>query len=155
MFIIKVATVLWYMLVNFGLLVSFRLLHNPCFIRIYFSSVFHCSGNVHGWVSVYFIQSVAKERVRAMLKQGWGGWGHAGGKTYYYGVRAKLLWCVIYCANMRPDPGSQSVSRSCREMGIQALQIMWDYDLTTSIAIRPLTHLRMCERGSSVFVTMS
>ena len=47
------------MLVTFDLLTSVQFPSNPClirpipwFLRQYFSSVFHCSGNVHGWVSI-------------------------------------------------------------------------------------------------------
>ena len=83
---IKFATVLWYMLVTCGLPVSVWFPYDPCFIRRYFSSVFHCSGNVHGWVYVYFIQSVIKERVRTMNKRGWG----RAGSCRWLKI---LLWC--------------------------------------------------------------
>ena len=32
---------------------------------------------------------------------------------------------------------------------------MWEYNLTTAILILPLTHLHMCEMGSSIFATRS
>ena len=71
------------------------------------------------------------------------------------GVRAKLFWIALYCTKPRPDPGSQSSSRSRRGLGRRAPRIMWEYDLTTVIAIRPLTQPHTCEMGSSGFAAMS
>ena len=76
-------------------------------------------------------------------------------KKKFVGVRAKLFWRAIYCAKPRPDPGSQSGSRSRRGLGRRAPRIMRECDLTTTILNWPLTQPRTCERGSSSFVAMS
>ena len=70
-----------------------------------------------------------------------------GGKA---GVRMEVLWIAIYCANPKPNPGSQSGSQSHRGLGRQALWIMWEYEFVTTILIWPLIHPRMCEMGSSI-----
>ena len=87
--------------------------------------------------------------------EGGGGRGQAGGEINCAGVRVKLFWRAIYCAKPRPDPGSQSGSRSCRGLGRRDPQIMREYDLVTAIAIWLLTQPHTCERGSSSCVAMS
>ena len=89
-----------------------------------------------------------------MCGQGGEGRGHIGGSLFAR-VRAKLFWCVIYCNNPRPNPESQTGSRSRRGLGRRYLQIMREYALMTAIEIWLLTHIRMCEMGSSGFSTTS
>ena len=89
----------------------------------------------------------------AWLRRGGKGW--PDGKNIYAGVRAKLFCIAIYCNKPRPDTGPQSIYRSHRGMGRRDPQIMWKYDLTTDITIRPLTQPRTCEIGSSSFSTIS
>ena len=71
------------------------------------------------------------------------------------GVDKKLFLRDIYCANTRPNPGSQSGSWSHRVLRRRYLQIMRKYDLETAIAIRTLNQPRTCERVYSSFVAMS
>ena len=71
------------------------------------------------------------------------------------GVHAKLFWREIYCAKPRPDTRSQSGFRYHRGLGRKSPRIMWEYNLETAFAIRPLTQPRSCEMGSSSFVAMS
>ena len=150
------------MLVTFDLLTSVQFPSNPClirpipwFLRQYFSSVFHCSGNVHGWVSIDCLCLWPRREHTQCENDGGGGWGHAGGEKYYAGVCAKSFWCVIYCSKTRHDTMCQSVYRSQRRLGRQALYIMLDYYLTTAIEIRPLNHLSTCERGYLSFSDMN
>ena len=83
------------------------------------------------------------------------GRGHTGGVKLSADVRAKLFWCVIYCANPRPDAGSQSGSRSCKVLGSRAPQVIFGYDPATKNLIRPLIQPRTCEMGPSIFSAMS
>ena len=86
-------------------------------------------------------------------KKGGNGW--AGGKCFCTVVCAELLWLTIYCSKTSTNTGYQSGSWSLRGLWRQDLRIMKEYDLTTAIAIRPLTQLRTCEMGSLSFSVMS
>ena len=90
----------------------------------------------------------------ALHDQGGGGRGRVGGEKLCAIVHAKLFWIVIYCANLRPNPGSQSGSQSRRGIGRQAPQIMREYDLPAVVAIHPLTCPRKREMGSLSFDAM-
>ena len=70
-------------------------------------------------------------------------------------VCAKIFWRVIYCANPRPEPDSQSGFMSHRALCIRAPRIIWEYDLATAIATRTLTNPHTCEMVSSIFSAMS
>ena len=69
--------------------------------------------------------------------------------------RAKLLWCAIYCANLKPGAGSQSGSWSQRGLGSQALKILREYDLAKAIVIQLLIQPCACKVDSSIFSVMS
>ena len=84
-----------------------------------------------------------------------GGRGYAGGKDICAGVRAELSWREIYCAKPRPDPGFHSGSWSYRGLGRISPLIIWEYNLTTTIAIWFLTQPCTCEKGSSRFFAVS
>ena len=71
------------------------------------------------------------------------------------GVRTELFWLMIYCANPRPNPGSQSGSRSRRVLGWRAPRNMGQNNLMTAIAVRLLTYPCMCKMGSLIFSAMS
>ena len=71
------------------------------------------------------------------------------------GERTELFWLMIYCANPRPNPGSQSGSRSLRGLGRRAPQNMGENNLTTAIATLPLTQPCTCRMGSLIFSAMS
>ena len=50
------------------------------------------------WVGLLRLsQFLALETAREICEGGREGQDHAGGKTFYAGVRAKLFWRVIYC----------------------------------------------------------
>ena len=66
-------------------------------------------------------------------------------------VRVELFWQWICCSNTRPDFDSQSGFCSCRVLGSISPRILWEYNLATIIAIRPLTHSRKFEMASSIF----
>ena len=59
------------------------------------------------------------------------------------------------CTNPRPEPDSKSGSRSRRVLGRWAPWIVSEYDLVTTIAIRPVTQPCMFKTGSSIFSAMS
>ena len=86
---------------------------------------------------------------------GGGGGGDTGGKKSFAGVRAKLFWCFIYSANLRPDERPQSGSRSRKGLGGQASWTICGYDLSTVIVIRTLIQSHMCRMGSFIFSAMS
>ena len=143
------------MSVTFGLVISVQFLSGPCFIRwipwflrLHIFFVFHCAGNLQGWVTAYFLWSVSK----CSANEGEGG--DAGSKNAFVGVRTKLFWRAIYFFKPRKNHRSQSSSLSCRGIGRQNMQIMQEYNLMTTIVIRTLTQPRMCERGFSSFFTM-
>ena len=73
----------------------------------------------------------------------------------FFWVLPKLFWRVIYCANLRPKPDYQSGSLSHRVLGRQDPWIISEYNLTTTISIRPLIQTCMREMGSSTFSAMS
>ena len=81
-------------------------------------------------VSVCFLREA---RVVQFIK---GGEREVGKENKYLcvGVRKKF-WNVIYCANTRPKPDSQSVSLSCKVMGRLAPHIIQEYNLATVIDI--------------------
>ena len=148
------------MLVTFGLPISVQFLSNPYFIGQIpwflcqcLSSVLQCAGNIRGRVPIDCLRSIAKESERAMRK--WGGGGYSDGKSFCAGVRAKLLWCTVYCTKPRPDPESHPGSWSWRVLGRQSMRIMREYDLVTAIEIRTFTQPHTFERSSSGFVDMS
>ena len=138
------------MLVTFGLPFSVRYLSDPCFIhqifwflRLYVSSIFYCSGNVSGWIIIYYLRSIDDDS--AYKREG--GQGHVGGKNFCAGT--------IYGPKTRPYTKSQSGSQSHRGHRRRALWMMIEYDLAKAILILTLTQPRMCEVGSSCFSTMS
>ena len=148
------------MLVIFGPPISVQFLSNPCFIcqipyfiRQYISSIFHCSGNVHNRVPVYFLCSVAKYSMHMMRERGGGRVTQVVKKCA--GAHKKLFWRANYCAKPRPYTGYQSGSWSCSGMGRRSPWIVLEYNLATVIVIWPLTQSRKFERGSSIFVAMS
>ena len=61
----------------------------------------------------------------------------------------KLFWRKIYCASTRPEPDSQSGSRSWKGLGRRAPQSMCKYDCVTAVAISPLIHPLTWETGYS------
>ena len=146
------------MLVYFGLLVSVWFMSNPCCIRwipcflcSYISPLFHCTGNVCGWVPICCLRSAAK--VSACDAQTGGvRVGSCRWWKHFCGCVRKIFWRAIYCAKTSPNPSYQSSSLSNRGLGRQATQIMLEYDLAAMIAIWPLTQPRNFERGSSIFV---
>ena len=83
------------------------------------------------------------------------GRGHVGGENICTSVRVKLFWWTIYCAKSRPNPESQSGSRSLMVLARQAPWIIQDYNHATIIEIQLLTCPRMCEMGYSIFPTTS
>ena len=48
-------------------------------------------------------------------------------------VCAKLFWRTIYCANLRTELNSQSVSLYLREICRQDLWIIWEYNIMALI----------------------
>ena len=120
--------------------------HNPWFLIQYLSPV------CYSWFSAFvYIQSI-----RVVRKWGGGGGrGHTGGIKSFTDMSAELFWRVIYCDKPWPDDGSQSGSRSHRGLSSQCLHIIWEYDLATAIAIRPLIQPRTCEIGLSIFAAIS
>ena len=71
------------------------------------------------------------------------------------GVHETILAREIYCVNPNPKNSSQYGSRVCKVPGTQYPQIIWDYDLATSIVIRPLTQTLTRKMDSSIFAAMS
>ena len=70
-------------------------------------------------------------------------------------VCTKLFCRAIYCANTITEPDYQSGSLYRRALGRWSLRIIWEYDITNVIAIRPLNYPNTCEMGSSSFSAMS
>ena len=70
-------------------------------------------------------------------------------------VYAKLLWRMIYCSNLRPRNDSQSGYLSQRRIGRRYPWIIWDYNITTAIAIQPLTQPWTFKMSYSIFSAMS
>ena len=70
----------------------------PCFLRRYLSSIFHCAGNVHGWVPIYCLQSLANDSARAIHVQGGGGDGSCRWRKQLCGCARKSFWRKIYYA---------------------------------------------------------
>ena len=70
-------------------------------------------------------------------------------------VCSKLSWRTNYWAKTSPNTKSQSESWYCRGLVRRSLQIMWEYNLASVIAIRPLTHPHTSEMVSSGFSNIS
>ena len=140
------------MSVTFGLPILFRFPSNPCLICRYPCFLLQ---NISSVSRRGLSPFVALERTQGARMRGGGGGGHSGGKKKFADSRVKLFWRAIYCANPRPNPGSQSGSRSCRGLKSRAPRIMLEYGLAIAIAIRPLIQPRTCEMGSSIFAAMS
>ena len=114
MVLIKVTTLLYSMLVTFGLPITVQFLFDTCFIlqircflRQYFSYVFQCAIKLHGWVPVDFLLSVVKDRERMMRKLG--GWGRDDGETICEGVCANDSGVKIIVPIQRIIKGTSTV----------------------------------------------
>ena len=71
------------------------------------------------------------------------GWGGVSGENFCAIVRAELFRRIIYCAKLRPDIKSQSLSYSCRGTKRRDPQIMREYNLVNirNPAIEPSMHV--------------
>ena len=96
---------------------------------------------------------VHRESVQC-ANEGGGGRCHKFVKNLFTDVQEKLFWGLIYCANPRPDAGSQYGSCFRGGLGSRYLRIIREYTLTNNIAIRTLIQPCTCEMVSSIFAAM-
>ena len=137
------------MLVSFRLPFLVRLLSNSWFIHQFTWFLLQINPLLSATVC-YCVRIAQMRSWRGGL-----GWGRMGDVEVLLDLCAKLSWHVIYCSNLRPDAGSQSVSLSLRGLGIRAPKILREYHITTVIAIRLFTHPRTCGIGLSILSATS
>ena len=138
------------MSVNFDLPILVQFPSDPCFIFWHPWSLhrnissFSASGFVCLWPLI----------ARSVREWGGRGRGATGGEELFADFRVKLFWCMIYCANKRPNAWSQSGYWSLRGLVSRAPWIMCEYDLAAAIVIRALIQPYTCKMGSSIFASM-
>ena len=70
-------------------------------------------------------------------------------------VRDAILAQNNYCAKPNTEPDAQSGSQVRNVLEYQYPQSTLEYELATTIKIRPLTQPVTCEMGSSIFVAIT